>query len=99
MPAVWPVCWLPGSTATAVVSMIEHALLVVSIAPAPCSAKPACHSYAQTPVVVNCAGAWGRRVGRMAGVEVPLCAMVWATLAVVVRHNISPHLPMGASRI
>jgi hypothetical protein len=99
MPVVWPVCWLPGSTATAAVSMVEDVLLVVSTAPATWSAKPACHSYAQTPVVVNCAGAWGRRVGRMAGVEVPLCAMVWATLAVVVGHSISPHLQMWASRI
>lgn len=29
----------------------------------------------KTKVVVNCAGAWGRKIGKMAGVNVPLIAM------------------------
>ena len=30
----------------------------------------------KTTKVVNCGGAWARRIGRMVGVNVPLCAMV-----------------------
>lgn len=33
------------------------------------------HGSIQTPCVVNCAGVWASKVGRMAGVKVPLVAM------------------------
>nr|XP_032829113.1 sarcosine dehydrogenase, mitochondrial [Petromyzon marinus]XP_032829114.1 sarcosine dehydrogenase, mitochondrial [Petromyzon marinus]XP_032829116.1 sarcosine dehydrogenase, mitochondrial [Petromyzon marinus]XP_032829117.1 sarcosine dehydrogenase, mitochondrial [Petromyzon marinus] len=33
------------------------------------------HGVIHTPCVVNCAGVWARKLGRMAGVNVPLCAM------------------------
>ncbi|XP_018084950.1 sarcosine dehydrogenase, mitochondrial isoform X2 [Xenopus laevis] len=33
------------------------------------------HGTVETPCVVNCAGAWAQKLGRMAGVNVPLIAM------------------------
>ncbi|XP_010875658.2 sarcosine dehydrogenase, mitochondrial [Esox lucius] len=33
------------------------------------------HGIIQTPVVVNCAGVWATKLGKMAGVKVPLVAM------------------------
>uniref|UniRef100_S4RTK8 Sarcosine dehydrogenase n=1 Tax=Petromyzon marinus TaxID=7757 RepID=S4RTK8_PETMA len=50
------------------------------------------HGVIHTPCVVNCAGVWARKLGRMAGVNVPLCAMHHAyvllfVLSIVVTQN------------